>query len=93
MENLNLIHTLIYDEYELIPEDIFGIYLFGSRIYQTHSETSDFDYILITFKDINNKEIKHPIANIHIYNLDYFKEELNNCQIQFLEIFFKQNTC
>jgi predicted nucleotidyltransferase len=55
--------------------EILNVYLFGSRLYNCHTKTSDYDLILITNLteiDLSQNVIETEKYNINIYNIDYF---------------------
>jgi hypothetical protein len=54
-----------------------NIYLFGSRIYGTNSEGSDWDIIIIGNNSVEAVEIKNEIYNIHIYTPDKWQKDLD----------------
>jgi len=86
-KHIDLIHSTVLNKYNIKPEDILNIYIFGSQVYGTATSNSDFDISLVIKNKIgvNNQEIKHPIVNIHIYEDDFFQEKLNEHKIGFLE--------
>jgi predicted nucleotidyltransferase len=69
-----------------------NIYLYGSRIYGTHREESDYDVILIGAALIEHNEISakidNAILNIHIITPDKFKRDLESHNIMNLECYF-----
>lgn len=56
---------------------IFNIYLFGSRVYGTHSDKSDWDVIIIAKNSVESIEIKNELFNIHIYTPDKWQKDLD----------------
>ena len=89
----------MFDNKEKIIEDIsriskihksriHNIYLFGSRVYKTHTDKSDYDIILVANNSVECVEIKHPIYNIHIYTPDKFKSDLLWYRPQNMECIF-----
>ena len=89
MDKLDTVYRLVKQKYNINKEDVVGCYLFGSRVYGTNDYNSDYDYILITNKNVNNQEIKHKIVNIHIYTVEHFQNLLDEHKIKQLEVFFK----
>lgn len=67
------------------PSRVFNIFLFGSRVYGTASDKSDYDIIMVANNSVESTEIKHPIYNIHIYTPDKFKEDLDWHRINNIE--------
>jgi len=85
MEDIAL--NLIKQKYHLNKEDV-SIYVYGSRIYETNTDNSDYDLLIINNKDVNNQEIKHKIVNIHLYTKNHFQELLNEHKIVAMEVYF-----
>ena len=69
-----------------------NIYLYGSRIYGTNREDSDYDVILVGAALIEHTEISakidNAILNIHIITPDKFKRDLESHNIMNLECYF-----
>jgi len=61
----------------LHPSRIFNITIFGSRVYGTHTDNSDWDIIIVAKNSVESIEIKSDLYNIHIYTPDKFKEDLD----------------
>jgi predicted nucleotidyltransferase len=59
------------------PSRVFNIYLFGSRIYETHTENSDWDVIIVGKYSVESIEIKNELFNIHIYTPDKWQKDLD----------------
>lgn len=70
------------------PSKIFNVYIFGSRVYKTNTDDSDWDIMLIANNSVPNTEIKHPLYNIHILTPDKFQEDLDWHRPNSLECFF-----
>lgn len=72
-----------------IPRNrIWNIYMFGSRVYGTHREDSDYDIMLVASSLDCGKEIKDKKYNIHIVSPDQFEDELRNYRMSYLECVF-----
>jgi predicted nucleotidyltransferase len=56
---------------------VHNIYLFGSRVYETHSDNSDWDIIVVANNSVEAIEIKSDLYNIHIYTPKKFQEDLD----------------
>jgi predicted nucleotidyltransferase len=67
---------------------VFNIYLFGSRVYGTHSENSDWDIIIVGNNSVESIEIKHELYNIHVYTPKKFQEDLDWHMPKNLECYF-----
>jgi len=61
---------------KLHPLRVSNIYLFGSRIYKTHTDDSDYDILIIAKNSVEAIEIKSDKFNIHIYTESKFREDL-----------------
>jgi predicted nucleotidyltransferase len=61
----------------LHPSRIFNITIFGSRVYGTHTDNSDWDIIIVAKNSVESIEIKSDLYNIHIYTPDKFKQDLD----------------
>lgn len=81
----NIIKTFDLDE-----SNVLTIYPYGSRVYKTASEQSDYDFIVI-FKDGTVKDEFAVMADklsIHSYNESSFQKLLNSHKIFAMECFF-----
>lgn len=58
------------------PSRVFNVTIFVSRIYQTASEDSDWDVIIVANNSVSSTEIRRGLFNIHVYTPDKFKEDL-----------------
>jgi hypothetical protein len=70
-------------------EDILNIYMYGSRVYETNSDNSDYDYIVV--KKGNNDlitQINNENSNITIYDEKSFQNSINEHEISVLECLF-----
>ncbi len=56
---------------------VYNIYLFGSRVYETHSDNSDWDIVVVANNSVESIEIKSDLYNIHIYTPKKFQEDLD----------------
>lgn len=72
----------------LHPLKIRNIYVFGSRVYGTNREDSDYDILVTACQMHAHLEIKDDEYNIHIYTPDNFKEKLKQHDIHALECVF-----
>jgi predicted nucleotidyltransferase len=77
----------IADKIEVKEKDILNVYMIGSRVYGTDSFSSDYDYVVVTSTDLNNREYRRGELNIHVYNKEHFQEKLNQQKVQFIEAF------
>ncbi len=67
------------------PSRVHNVTIFGSRIYGTATDNSDYDIIMVANNSVESTEIKHPIYNIHIYTPDKFKSDLDWHRINNIE--------
>lgn len=73
---------------KLHPLKIRNIYLFGSQVYGTQREDSDYDFIVVACSMLAKQEIRHENYNIHIHTPDIFLEGLKEYQMQYLECIY-----
>jgi len=59
------------------PSRAKNIYIFGSRVYGTHSEGSDWDIVIVGNSSVESIEIKHGLYNIHVYTPNKFQKDLD----------------
>jgi len=72
----------------LHPKRVHNIYVFGSRVYKTNSDNSDWDIIMVANNSVEAIELKGEKYNIHIYTPDKFKEDLKWHRINNLECIY-----
>lgn len=72
----------------LSESEILGAYVFGSRVYGTHTKESDIDIILITNHLPNGTEIRNGLYNIQVLSESHFGESLEKNDIKALECSF-----
>jgi predicted nucleotidyltransferase len=70
------------------PLRVKNIYLFGSRVYGTNTDLSDWDIIIVGNNSVDSLEIKSDLLNIHIYTPKKFQEDLDWHMPKNLECFF-----
>jgi predicted nucleotidyltransferase len=56
------------------PSRVFNVYIFGSRVYGTSNDKSDWDIIMVANNSVSSIEKKGELFNIHIYTLINFKK-------------------
>jgi predicted nucleotidyltransferase len=75
--------------YQKDNENNYCAYLFGSRTYNTHTEDSDYDFIIILNEEKSHpEELKTEYVNLKIYTPKEFQIELDNHDISALEVYF-----
>lgn len=86
------IKTYLHDVF--IPhtpiEDIL-VFPYGSRVYGTSTETSDYDYISVIPNEANiecGREIRSGHLNLHFYKRDYWQDQLNKHAISCMEVYY-----
>ncbi len=67
---------------------VHNIYVFGSRVYETHSDNSDWDIIVVANNSVESIEIKSDLYNIHIYTPKKFQEDLDWHMPKNIECYF-----
>jgi hypothetical protein len=76
--------------FDLNESDVLTIFPYGSRIYQTANDNSDYDFI-VSFKDGKVQDefalIKGPLS-IHCYNESSFQDLLRRHKISAMECYF-----
>ena len=72
----------------LHPKRVHNIYLFGSRVYGTADEMSDWDIVIVANNSVEAIEVKSDLYNIHIYTPKKFQEDLDWHMPKNLECYF-----
>ncbi len=65
-----------------------NIYSYGSRVYGTHTENSDFDYIVVSDTQIPHQQIDKENTNYTIYSMEEFYKQIREYEISALECLF-----
>lgn len=68
---------------ELMKYDI--VYPYGSRVYGTFNNNSDYDYICIGNQP---EEWQNGLINVHVYTFEHFQQMINEHHISALECLF-----
>lgn len=67
---------------------------YGSRVYGTNTDKSDYDYICIAQGLMTGEEYRHNDVNIHLYNPIDFQIQLHDHKIHALESYYHpDNQC
>lgn len=69
-------------------QDPKAVYAFGSRVYGTYDENSDYDFYVISDDVVKSFEYKTDDLNAHVYNTDQFNQLLGSHHIGAMECFF-----
>ena len=72
----------------LPPHKVRNIYVYGSRVYGTHTINSDYDVIVVACSLYINHEIFDGAYNIHITTPDSFADQLRQHDVHCLECIF-----
>ena len=67
----------ILEAAKMHPSRAKNIYAFGSRVYGTHTDSSDWDIVIVGNNSVDSIEIKHELFNIHVYTPKKFQEDLD----------------
>lgn len=70
------------------PSRVKGCYLFGSRVYGTASETSDWDVILVANSSSPEREFKSELLNVHVIVPDLFTKYAYDNHVKAIECLF-----
>jgi predicted nucleotidyltransferase len=62
--------------------------MFGSRVYGTANEFSDYDFIVLASSMMEKQEIRHKEYNIHVHIPSVFLDGLKEYQMQYLECIY-----
>lgn len=87
------IREIVRIHFNCNASEIIGIYQYGSRVYGTASEKSDWDFVVI----INNSYVKDYAQyetedfDIHLMTLNHYNKLLKSHDIMALECFYQKN--
>jgi predicted nucleotidyltransferase len=70
------------------PSRVKGCYFFGSRVYGTASETSDWDVILVANSSSPEREFKSELLNVHVIVPDLFTKYVHDNHVKAIECIF-----
>ena len=70
------------------PKMVHGCYVFGSRVYGTANEASDWDIILIANAPSPEVEYKSDKFNVHVIVPDKFRKDVKDNHIRAIECLF-----
>jgi predicted nucleotidyltransferase len=87
MLNINSISKIVNKH----PSMIKGCYIFGSRVYKTNNEDSDWDIILVVNNSVPEVEYKDELYNIHLITPDLFEKQIRDNHIRAIECIFAPN--
>lgn len=81
----------ILDSFGFENENVLNVYPYGSRIYQTHTDKSDYDFVVILKKletDSDRMDAKDQPISITTYLPESFREKVQEHKIAALECIF-----
>lgn len=70
------------------PTKIFNVTIFGSQVYGTNNNNSDWDVIMVANNSVESTELRRGLYNIHVYTPDKFKKDLEWHRINNIECIF-----
>jgi len=88
----HIIQDRIIQMCDIIPERIWNIYMYGSRVYGTHRNDSDYDFVVTASSLHKHKEINDGEFNVHIWTLDAFRDMVWMHDMGALECFYAQQS-
>jgi predicted nucleotidyltransferase len=72
-----------------LPEHkILNIYMYGSRVYGTYNENSDYDFLVLANSLEEKREVRDCLYNVHTIVPNMFYDDLNGHKMQNLECLF-----
>jgi len=82
--------STILNKFNLSDDEITAIFPYGSQVYGTASNSSDYDYILICKENYQEDEfaVTKDNISIHVYNESTFQSHLDKHKISALECYF-----
>src|ERR1035437_10219017 len=84
-------YNKILDSFNFPEKDILAIYPYGSRIYGTATEASDYDFVVV-LKNLKSDCDQLDAANypitVNLYSEESFKDRLDKHRISILECIF-----
>lgn len=84
-------YDTIIKDFKLDDSRVNAVFSYGSRVYGTHSNLSDYDFIVVMDDSIHDKdslESSYNNLNISLYGETSFNEKLNLHKISALECIF-----
>ena len=71
--------------------DTSFIFPFGSRVYGTNNQSSDYDFYVLSDTANNGTEVRNGELNYHLISKDHFKSMLDQYKVIALECYFYSN--
>jgi predicted nucleotidyltransferase len=85
------LHQKILDAFKLSEQDIIAIYPYGSRIYGTATESSDYDFVVVMkhlTAESDQLDAPNDTITINLYSEDSFTDRVAKHRISVLECLF-----
>jgi len=83
-----LITYVLKKEYDIDNDDILGIYQYGSRVYGTAAEKSDWDFVVITKSANLKSEYSSDNLDIQLMDIDTYIHKLKEHDIMAMETYY-----
>lgn len=80
----------VLERIKLNESDVIAIYPYGSRVYCNVRPDSDYDFIVITTKKIN-EQFSDRLINVNFYTPEEHQKRLDDHEISALECYFLPN--
>jgi len=81
----------IIEALKIHPLKVKNIYMYGSRVYGTYHEKSDYDFIVVASSLVDSSEVRIGDYNIHVHTPDKFRRDLFDFDMHNLECIFAPN--
>lgn len=88
MEKENSILNVISDRNPFNISKATNVYLYGSRVYQTHDINSDYDYLMVSDIEEPYVQFKSGKFNVTAFSLDEWRKRLNEHEVSALECLY-----
>jgi len=87
MEHKEVINTILTHN----PFNVYkatNLYLYGSRVYGTYDESSDYDYLMVSSIEEPFVQFKHEKVNVTVFSLTEWYKRLQEHEISALECLY-----
>jgi hypothetical protein len=78
----------------ITKDEIKGIYIYGSRLFETDNDNSDLDYCIVVEDNEDYKEywqVETPDLDLHIMQISEYQKLLNECNDMALSMYFQRD--
>lgn len=79
---------LLKNDLNVEKSNIIEMFLTGSRVYQTATEKSDWDIIVVVSKDLTGKSINRGDVNVNLFSKEDFNKQIKEGKMIVLESIF-----